>query len=328
MIPKRTLGRSGIQVSALGLGTARIGGLGWQRDDLTVQYRQDQVDAAIRSIHRALDLGIDFFDTADVYGGGYSEQILGQALAGRRQQVVIATKFGDSFDEQTRQPTGEKASPAYIRHACQASLRRLDTDYIDLYLLHLRDYDLERAGEVRDTLEDLVGEGKIRYYGWSTDDLERARFFAQGSHCTAVEHRLNIMMDAPDMLALCEKYDLASINRIPLAMGLLSGRWTVDTQLPKDDWRSEFFAVPKFLQDVETVRSMGQLLTRDGRSYVQAALGWIWARSPRTVPVPGFRTVEQVEGIAKPLRLGPISEEQMREIQRLKLDRLPAGSSR
>ena len=301
--------------------------MNWQRDDLAINYRQDQVDAAIRAIHRALDLGIDFFDTADVYGGGHSERILGQALAGRRHRVVLATKFGDSFDEQTGQSTGEKASPAYIRHACQASLRRLDTDYIDLYLFHLRDYDLGRAGEVLQTLEELVGEGKIRYYGWSTDDLERARFFARGSHCTAIEHRLNIMMDAPEMLALCDEHDLASINRIPLAMGLLSGRWTASTQLPEDDRRSEFFEVPKFLQDLETVRAMGQVLTRDGRSYVQAALGWIWARSPRTVPVPGFRTVEQVEEDAKAMRLGPISEEQMQEIRRLKLDRPPAGSS-
>jgi aryl-alcohol dehydrogenase-like predicted oxidoreductase len=241
--------------------------------------------------------------------------------------VVIATKFGEAFDEQTGQPTGEEPSPAYIRRACQASLRRLDTDYIDLYLFHIRDYDLERAGEVRHTLENLVDEGKIRYYGWSTDDLERARFFAQGRHCTAIEHRLNIMMDAPDMLALCDKYDLASINRIPLAMGVLSGRWTASTQLPEDDWRSEFFKVPKFLQDLETVRAMGQVLTRDGRSYVQAALGWIWARSPRTVPVPGFRTVEHVEEDAEALRLGPLSEEQMEEIRHLKLDRPPAGSS-
>ena len=316
---KRTLGKSGIQVSALGLGTARIGGLDWQQDDLLAHYSQDQVDAAIRAIHRALDLGIDFFDTADAYGRGHSERILGQALAGRRHRAVIATKFGEPFDEQSGERTAEELSPAYIRRACQASLRRLDTDYIDLYLFHIRDYDLERAEEVRHTLEALVDEGKIRYYGWSTDDLERARFFALGSHCTAIEHRLNIMMDAPDMLALCDEYDLASINRIPLAMGMLSGRWTASTQLPEEDRRSEFFEVPEFVQDLERLRAMGQVLTRDGRSYVQAALGWIWARSPRTVPVPGFRTVEQVEEDAEALRLGPISEQQMQEIRRLKL---------
>jgi aryl-alcohol dehydrogenase-like predicted oxidoreductase len=325
-ILKRTLGKSGIEVSALGLGTARIGGLDWQRNDLTVRYQQDRVDAAIRAVHRAVDLGISFFDTADVYGGGHSERILGQALVGRRHRVVIATKFGEPFDEATSQPTDEAPTPAFIRRACQASLRRLDTDYIDLYIFHLRDYDLARADEVRDTLEELVAEGKIRWYGWSTDDPERARFFAGGSHCTAVEHRLNLMMDAPDMLALCDEHDLASINRIPLAMGMLSGRWTANTQLPEDDWRSAFFEVAAFLQDLEKVQAMRQVLTRDGRSFVQGALGWIWARSPRTVPVPGFRTIEQVEEDAGALRLGPLSEAQMREIQRLRLGEDPEGA--
>lgn len=314
---KRRLGRSGIEVSALGLGTARIGGLDWQQDDLTVEYRQDRVDAAIRAIHRALDLGINFFDTADVYGAGHSERVLGQALAGRRDRAVIATKFGEIFDEPTGLGTGDEWRPAFVRSACEASLRRLDTDYIDLYLFHRRDYDLARAGEVRDALEDLVGEGKIRYYGWSTDDLARARTFAQGRHCTAVEHRFNIIMDAPQMLALCEEEDLASVNRIPLGLGLLSGRWTASTQLPEDDRRREFFQVPRFLELLETVQSLGPVLTRDGRSYVQAALGWIWARSPRTVPVPGFRTIEHVEEDAEALRLGPLGEAQMAEIRRL-----------
>ena len=313
----RTLGKSGIRVSAVGLGTARIGGLNWRLDDLTVHDEPDQIGADIRAIHRALDLGINFFDTADVYGCGHSERILGQALADRRHQVVVATKFGETFDEQNCQPTEEELNPAYIRRACEASLRRLNTDYIDLYLFHIRDYDVERAGEVRQTLETLAEEGKIRYYGWSTDDLERARFFAQGPHCTAIEHRLNIMMDAPAMLALCDELDLASINRIPLAMGLLSGRWTRNTQLPQDDRRAKFFEVEAFLQDLEKVQAMRQVLTRDGRSYVQAALGWIWARSPRTIPVPGFRTIGHVEEDAQAMRFGPLNEEQMGEVQRL-----------
>ena len=313
----RTLGKSGIRVSAMGLGTARIGGLGWRLDDLTITDEPGQVDADIRAIHRALGLGINFFDTADVYGCGYSERILGQALADRRHQVVIATKFGETFDEQNCHPTEEELNPAYVRRACEASLRRLNTDYIDLYLFHVRDYDLERAGEIRHVLETLAEEGKIRYYGWSTDDLERARFFAQGSHCTAVEHRLNIMMDAPAMLALCDELDLASINRIPLAMGVLSGRWNHTLQLPRDDLRAQFFEVEAFLQDLETIQAMRQVLTRDGRSYVQAALGWIWARSPRTIPIPGFRTIEHVEENAQAMRFGPLNDDQMGEIQRL-----------
>jgi aryl-alcohol dehydrogenase-like predicted oxidoreductase len=314
----RTLGKSGIRVSAVGLGTARIGGLKWRPDDLTIVHdRPDQIDADIRSIQRAVDLGINFFDTADVYGCGQSERILGQALADRRNQVVIATKFGETFDEQNCQPTEEELTPAYIRRACEASLRRLNTNYIDLYLFHIRDYDLERAGEIRETLEALAEEGKIRYYGWSTDDLERARFFAQGPHCTAIEHRLNIMMDAPAMLSLCDELDLASINRIPLAMGVLSGRWTRNTQLPKDDWRGKFFEVEEFLRDLEKIQAMRQVLTCDGRTYVQAALGWIWARSPRTIPVPGFRTIEHVEEDAQAMQSGPLNDEQMGEVQRI-----------
>ena len=134
------------------------------------------------------------------------------------------------------------------------------------------------------------------------------------------------MMDAPDMLALCDEHDLASINRIPLAMGMLSGRWTAGTQLPEDDWRSAFFEVPAFVQDLEKVQAMRQVLTRDRRSFVQGALGWIWARSPRTVPVPGFRTIEQVEEDAGALRLGPLSDEQMREVHRLRHGADPEGA--
>lgn len=312
----RTLGKSGIRVSAMGLGTARIGGLGWRLDDLAFNDEPGQIDADIRAVHRALDLGVDFFDTADVYGCGYSERILGQALVGRRHQVVVATKFGETFDEQNCQLIEEELSPAYIRRACESSLRRLKTDYIDLYLFHIRDYDLERAGEVRQTLETLAGQGKIRYYGWSTDNLERARFFAQGIHCTAIEHRLNIMMDAPAMLALCDEFDLASINRIPLAMGVLSGQWTRSMQLPQDDQRSQFFKVEEFLQDLEKIEAMRQVLTRDGRSYVQAALGWIWARNSRTIPVPGFRTIEHVEENVRAMRFGALNEDQMSEVQR------------
>lgn len=313
----RTLGKSGIQVSAMGLGTARIGGLNWQMDDRNPPNEPAQIEADLRAIHRGIELGINFIDTADSYGCGHSERIIGKALAGKRHQVVIATKFGDTFDEKTGQPTEEEITPAYIRRACEASLRRLDTDHIDLYLFHLNHYDLARAGEVRQTLETLVEEGKIGWYGWSTDDPERAHFFAEGPHCTAIEHRLNIMMDAPDMLTLCNDLDLASIPRIPLAMGVLSGTWSRDTKLPEEDRRSGFFKVDEFLQDLDKIQALRQVLTRNGHSYVQAALGWIWARSPRTIPVPGFRTIEQVEENARAMDFGPLGEEQMSEIERL-----------
>jgi aryl-alcohol dehydrogenase-like predicted oxidoreductase len=275
------------------------------------------VDASIYAIRRAVDLGITFFDTADVYGCGHSERVLGEALRGRRHEVVLATKFGHTFREDPCRDTGEEASPEYVRQACEASLRRLGTDYIDLYLLHLREYDVERAGETREALEDLVAAGKIRYYGWSTDDLERARLFAGGEHCTAVEHRLNVMMDNGEMLALCDEHDLASVNRIPLVMGVLAGSLTAETELPEDDWRRAFYEDQGFFGFLERVERLRSVLTQDGRTLAQAALGWIWARSPRTVPIPGFRTLEQVEEDVEALRLGPLSQEQMEEIDAL-----------
>jgi aryl-alcohol dehydrogenase-like predicted oxidoreductase len=291
--------------------------MGWQ-EDYQLDYPQEEISASIRAIHRAIDLGINYFDTADEYGCGHAETVLGQALQGRRDQVVISTKFGYAIDEATRKVTGEDASPPAIRRACEGSLRRLGIDAIDVYLLHLRDLALEPAAEARETLEDLVKEGKIRYYGWSTDDPERAALFAQGPHCTAIMHRLNIMMDAPKMLALCEAHDLASLNRIPLALGLLSGHWSPETRLPEEDLRHGFFQVQRFLEDLETAEALRQTLTLDGRSYAQGALGWIWARSPRTIPVPGFRTESHVLEDAEALGRGPLSPEQMKEIETYK----------
>jgi aryl-alcohol dehydrogenase-like predicted oxidoreductase len=180
----RTIGRSGIQVSAMGLGCWAIGGPFWSGETPSGWGEVDD-NESIRAIHKGLDLGITFFDTADVYGCGHSERVLARALAGKRPQVVIATKFANVFDESTRQVSGSDASPAYIRRACQASLKRLATDFIDLYQLHDNGYDPALAGEVRDTLEELVKEGKIRAYGWSTDNPEGLKVFAQGAPPTS-----------------------------------------------------------------------------------------------------------------------------------------------
>ncbi len=143
----RTLGRSGLEVSALGLGTWAIGGPLWDEQGRPVGWGYVDDAESIRAIHRGLELGVTFWDTADVYGTGHSERLLGLGLAGARHRVVIATKFGRVFAEGSRQIIGRAADPAYIRRACEESLRRLNTDYIDLYQFHLGDYNLERALE-------------------------------------------------------------------------------------------------------------------------------------------------------------------------------------
>ena len=324
----RRLGRTGPLVSPMGLGCWAIGGpffagpgcryptgqpLGWGAVD----------DAeSIRAIHAALDCGITLFDTADAYGTGHSERVLGRALKGRRDGLVIATKFGNTLDVASRQLTGTDVSPGYIRRACEASLRRLDTDRIDLYQLHVGDLPIADADRVAETLERLCDDGLIRGYGWSTDDPARAAAFARHPRAVAVQHDLNVFEDAPAMLVVCRAHDLASINRGPLAMGFLSGKFTAESRLAADDIRSRppdwlrYFAAgggaaPDW---TATLAALRDVLTSGGRTPVQGALAWIWARDARTIPIPGARTADQVRENAAAMDAGPLSPNQMSEI--------------
>ncbi len=176
---------------------------------------------------------------------------------------------------------------------------------------------------MRETLEELVQEGKIRAYGWSTDFPKSAEFFAAGKKCSAIQLQLNVFDDNPEVLAICEKYDLAAINRGPLAMGLLTDKYRATTQTSVDDVRGvkspgwmKYFKDgqpnPEFLDQRAAVR---EILTSGGRTVAQGALAWIWARSPKTLPIPGFRTTAQVEENCRALEFGPLAAEQMREIE-------------
>lgn len=313
----RTLGRSDITVSAMGLGCWAIGGPTW-RNGKPVGWSQVDDGESIRALERALELGITFFDTSDVYGCGHSERLLGRVLAGRRDRVVIATKFGHVCDEQSRTMTHSDGSPAYIRRACEASLRRLQTDYIDLYQFHASQYDPALAGEVIDTLEELVEADKIRAYGWSTDDPARASLFAEGEHCAAIQQRLNIFEGSQEILALCETANLASINRGPLAMGLLTGKFSADSRLPDDDVRFDWdFREGEAAGRLRQLEALRDILSSGGRTLAQGALGWLWAKSDKTVPIPGFKTVAQVEENAGALNFGPLTAGQMSEIDKV-----------
>lgn len=324
MTTQRVLGRSGILVSAMGMGCWAIGGPFWNGKEPQGWGEVDD-NESIRAIHCALDHGITFFDTANVYGAGHSERVLGKALAGKRSGVVIATKFSSLFNENTRQVTGQSALPADIRTACEDSLRRLNTDVIDLYQFHDNGYPPEKAEPVRDTLEDLVRAGKIRTYGWSTDFADRAEVFAQGQNCSAIQLQLNVLEDNPAVVAICEQQNMAAINRGPLAMGLLTGKYNTGSKTGIDDVRGErspswmkYFKEgkpnPDWLEKVQFVR---EILTADGRTLAQGAIGWLWARSEKTIPIPGFRTVAQVEENSRALEAGPLPRERFIEIEKL-----------
>lgn len=320
----RNLGRSGIEISALGMGCWAIGGPFWSG---TTPLGWGEVDdeESIRAIHAALDMGVNFFDTANVYGAGHSERVLARALKGKRNKVVIATKFNSVFDQTTRQVSGSDSTPAGIREACDNSLRRLGTNYLDLFQFHDNGFPAEQAVPVRETLEELVKRGKIRAYGWSTDFADRADVFAQGKSCASIQFQLNVLDDNKEVVSLCEKYNLAAINRGPLAMGLLTGKYNASTKPSADDVRGEkspewmkYFKdgkpSPEWLKKMEAVR---EILTSGGRTLAQGAIGWLWARSEQTIPIPGFRTVKQVEENCGALQFGPLAEDQMQKIESL-----------
>jgi aryl-alcohol dehydrogenase-like predicted oxidoreductase len=320
---ERTLGRSKILVSALGLGCWAIGGP-FRLEGIQDGWGEVDDEESLRAIRRAIDLGVGFFDSADVYGAGHSEEVLGRALEGRRDEVVISTKFGYTFDPATKQASGTNANADYVRAACEASLRRLRTDYIDLYFLHIWSLPSEDAEEAAAALDDLRNEGLIRAYGWSTDVLECARLYASRPGCTAIQHDLNVFEDAVDLLALCTKEDVASVNRTPLAMGILTGKFTADSRLSKDDVRGAGHAWVKYFEEgrpkpefLERLAAVREILTSDGRTLTQGALAWIWGRSDLTIPIPGFKTVAQAEENARAMESGPLRREQMNEIDEL-----------
>jgi len=249
---------------------------------------------------------------------------LGEALKGRRDQAVILTKFGHMVNEAEKVVyQDDDQILSNIRTDVENSLRRLQTDFIDVYQLHQGSYDGELALELRGTLEDLVGEGKIRWYGWSTDLVDRAQVFAEGEHCTSIQFSLNAIFDNPEMRALCQAQDLAGINKDPLNRGILTGKFTPDSTFPKNDIRSETdFHEERIVKRLELVEALREPLTSNGRTMAQGALAYIWALDERMIPIPGFRSVEQVRQNAEAMEFGPLSQSEVGRVQKIVAERL------
>ena len=316
----RVLGKSGIEVSALGLGGWAIGGA-MARGGQQLGYADVSDDLATEAIRRGVERGVTLFDTADVYGAGHSERLLGDVLE-HEPQVRIATKFGNTLDEATRQLPGFDVSPEYVRVAVRASLRRLRRDRIDLYQLHHSDVTHSQAEDLVAVLEELVSEGSIAWWGVSTDDPDIAAWFAGAPHCTAMQLQLNVFDDNEPMLQVCAEHDLGALCRSPLAMGLLGGRYTAGSALPAHDvrgkqpewlrWFTDGRPDPGYLARLDAVRTA---LTDDARTLAQGALGWIWSRDDRTIPLPGFRDARQVDDNAGALTYGPLPAEQYAAVE-------------
>jgi aryl-alcohol dehydrogenase-like predicted oxidoreductase len=320
MIDQRGLGSLG-PVPPLGLGGWAIGGP-WTFDGAAAGWGDVDDDVSVAAIRTALDAGVRLFDTADVYGCGHSERVLGRALRGRRDDAVIATKGGLLFDEQTRSGSGVDASPAALRRAVEGSLRRLGTDRIDLYQVHAGIETAQQAEQVVDVFDGFVEEGIVRAFGTAVDIPAVVEVFVRHEHCASAQHQCNVFGVDDAVLQLCERAGVASLSRSPLAMGLLTGKYARPGDLPATDVRRQtphwdYFREGAMQGWVERVAAVRDVLTSGGRTPAQGALAWIWARSPVTVPIPGFRTPEQVIENVGALEHGPLTAEQLAAIDEL-----------
>lgn len=318
-------------IAPLGMGCWPIGGAMYSGEQ-SLGYTKSNDIESIRTIHGALASGISLFDTAAAYGAGHSEKLLAKALKGNTEAMVV-TKIGIGIDEDSKQLIFGNFAPSSVPSAIEGCLKRLERDRIDLLLLHINELPTTDAALLFEQMEHAVESGKIRAFGWSTDISKSVADMAGMEYFKAVEHAMNLFFDASRIQRTIHENGLTALIRSPLAMGVLSGKYDSKTTLPSNDIRAsregwmEYFqngrANPRYLKKMEAARD---LLTANGRSLVQGALCWIWAKSEANIPVPGARTLEQIEGIAGALAHGPMTEGELEEIETL-MERKPEEES-
>jgi aryl-alcohol dehydrogenase-like predicted oxidoreductase len=294
----RTLGIGGLTVSSIGLGCM----------GMSQSYGTRNDEESIRTVHRALDLGVTFFDTADVYGKGANERLLGRALGPRRNGIVLATKCG-IVPAAGEKSIGADGSPAYIRAACDASLSRLNTDVIDLYYLHR----VDPATPIEDSvgaMAQLVADGKVRFIGLSEASPASIRRGHVVHPITAVQSEYSLWFREPEasVLPACRALGIGFVPFSPIGRGFLAGTVTEIDGLPADDLRRR---VPRFMGDnlernVTLVSALGRIAARKGCTPAQLSLAWLLGKGDDIVPIPGTkrRTYIEENVAAASIRLG------------------------
>lgn len=314
--PRRRLGVSGPEVSAVGLGCM----------GMSEFYSPAEMDDAesIRVIHRYLEAGGNFLDTADMYGSGRNEELLARALAGRRDQVVLATKFGN-----VRGPKGEflgvRGDPDYVRSACDASLRRLKVDVIDLYYQHRVDPKVPIEDTVG-AMAELVRAGKVRHLGLSEAAPETIRRAAKVHRIAALQTEYSLWSREPeaDLLPTVRELGIAFVAYSPLGRGFLTGQFKKFEDLPADDYRrnSPRFQGANFQKNLDLVATLGQLAQRKGCTSSQLALAWVLAQGHDIVPIPGTKRLRYLDENLGATRV-KLTPEDLRQIDAV----LPAGAA-
>lgn len=277
----RTLGASGLQVSAMGLGCMGMSQAYGTRDDGESRL----------TLLRALEIGLTFLDTADAYGGGENERLIGGMLRTRRQEVVLATKFGILRDANGN-PRGVDGSPAYAARACDASLQRLGVDQIDLYYLHRVDPNVPIEESIG-AMAELVTSGKVRHLGLSEASPETIRRAHAVHPIAALQSEYSLWNREPELAVLptCRELGIGFVPFSPLGRGFLSGTVTTTLDMPSDDFRRN---LPRFQgehleRNLELVRTMEGLAVKRGCTLSQLALAWILAKGDDLVPIPGTK---------------------------------------
>lgn len=308
----RSLGNTDLKVSEISFGTWAIGGSWGQTDDRE----------SLRGLERAMDAGVNFFDTADVYGNGHSEELLAKATKGKEDEIHIATKFcraGNIHDPATY-------SESAVRAYCEASLKRLNRERIDLYQIHCPPFEILKDGSVFNVLDLLQQEGKIRYYGVSVETVEEGLFCLTNPQVRALQVIFNLFRQKPldQLLPQAKEKGVGILVRLPLASGLLTGKFSPGTVFEKEDHRhfnengeqfnvGETFAGLGFAKGLELSQKLDWIAEGRG-NMTRAALRWILDREEISCVIPGFKNAAQVEDNLLAENVPGFSEEEQRRL--------------
>jgi aryl-alcohol dehydrogenase-like predicted oxidoreductase len=306
---KRMLGRSGLEVSAIGLGCMGIS-FGYANP----LSKED----GIALIRAAVERGVTFFDTAEVYGPYTNEEVVGEALRPFRDQVVIATKFGLAVDPESRQSRGTDSRPETIRRVTEGSLKRLGTETIDLLYQHRVDPNVP-IEDVAGTVKELIGEGKVRHFGLSEPGVETVRRAHAVQPVAALQNEYSLWTRGPEtngILQACDELGIGFVPYSPLGKGFLTGAMSKDTKLGEGDFRK---SLPRFTPDAMAKnQALVDLLKRiageKGATPAQIALAWLLAQRPYIVPIPGTTKLRRLEENIGAAGI-ELSQEDLREIE-------------